>query len=60
MDRIVPILIMFALINGCSDGGKQQNAFQTQIDAVDKANEVEAKILDAASRQQQAIEEETQ
>lgn len=44
----------------CSDSGNNENAFQTQIDAVDKAKEVENKILESASRQQQAIEENTQ
>lgn len=52
-------IALMLMISACSDSGNNDNAFQTQIDAVDKAKEVEGKILDAASQQQQAIEEES-
>ena len=57
--RYLIVMFMLAFTASCSDGGNNENAFQTQIDAVDKANEVEGKILDAASQQQQAIDETT-
>lgn len=58
--RISILIMLIALSASCSDGGKSENVFQTQIDAVDKAKEVEGQILDAASQQQQAVEEQSQ
>ncbi|MGY8815323.1 MAG: hypothetical protein ACKVHQ_11515 [Gammaproteobacteria bacterium] len=48
------------LLTGCLDNSSNENAFQTQIDAIEKAEEVEAKILEAAKLQAEAINRETE
>lgn len=42
---------------GCSDTGTNSNVFESQVESIDKAEEVEQQILDAAAKQRQAIEE---
>jgi hypothetical protein len=51
---------LFVLSSACTDTGNNENVFKTQVDAVDKAKEVEGKIMDAAQQQRQAIEEDTE
>lgn len=42
---------------GCSDTGTNSNVFESQVESINKAEEVEQQILDAAAMQRQAIEE---
>jgi hypothetical protein len=42
----------------CSDTNQDSsNVFETQVNSIEKAEEVEQQILDAAQRQRQQIEE---
>ncbi|NNE37922.1 MAG: hypothetical protein HKN08_06410 [Gammaproteobacteria bacterium] len=52
------ILMLFMIMTGCSDNGSSSsNVFEDQVESIDKAEEVEQQILDAAERQRQQIEE---
>lgn len=59
-NKVMLVIITSMMLTACGDGGSDENAFKAQTEALDKAKEVEGKILDAASQQQQAIEESTE
>jgi ABC-type uncharacterized transport system auxiliary subunit len=56
---VISILFLMSLVS-CSSDEADSNVFDTQVEAIDRANEVEDQILDAAERQRRAIEESTQ
>ncbi len=51
---IVPILLAF----GCSSG-EDDHAWQDQVDALEKAKQVEKKVHDTFDQQRQVLEEQT-
>ena len=60
MNKIILFYLMLVLLTACSDSSNNENVFQTQIDAIEKAEEVEDKILEAAKRQAEAINNNTE
>ena len=60
MQRII-ILTFCSLLFACSDNNAPpaptENVFQTQIDALEKAKEVEQLMLDSLEKQRQVIED---
>ena len=60
MKKILLYYITILLLTACSDNSNNENVFQTQIDSIEKAEEVEDKILEAAKRQAEAIERGTE
>ncbi len=53
------ILVLFMLIAGCSDTSNETRIFTEQEAALNKAKEVEDKILEAVEAQRQTINENT-
>jgi hypothetical protein len=60
MKNTVLCYVAILMLTACSDNSSNENVFQTQIDAVDKAEAVEAQILEAAKLQADAINKATE
>jgi hypothetical protein len=56
---LIYILITMMLTTACTDSS-DENVFQPQVDALEKAKDVEDKLQDAANLQRQAIEDSTE
>ncbi len=57
INRLLLILLTLFMA-ACSDTNQDSsNVFETQVNSIEKAEEVEQQILDAAQRQRQQIEE---
>ena len=56
---LIYILITMILTTACTDSS-DENVFQPQVDALEKAKDVEDKLQDAANLQRQAIEDSTE
>ena len=48
------------ILSSCTPSDSDGTVFDDQVEAIDRAQEVEDQILDAAERQRRAIEENTQ
>ena len=61
MMKQLTLVLLFATLTACSDQQEkvdvQENVFQTQINAYDKATETTQALEDAMQKQQQGIEE---
>jgi hypothetical protein len=57
MKNILGLITCCLMAMGCSDTGTNSNVFESQVESINKAEEVEQQILDAAAMQRQAIEE---
>lgn len=57
MKNILWFITCSFILIGCSDTSTNSNVFESQIESIDKAEQVEQQILDAAAKQRQAIEE---
>ena len=54
------LCLICSLLMACSDNSNNANVFEAQVESIDKAKEVEDKLLDAAQAQRQAIEANTE
>lgn len=57
MKYLLALAAIGFLVTGCSDSDKSANVFEAQVESIDKAEAIEQQILDAAARQREAIEE---
>ena len=60
------VVLLLTVLGACSDSSapeappaKAESAFKTQTEALDKAKEVEKMTLDAAEKQKNEVEQET-
>ncbi|GEM_PF-1027846 len=62
--KLTLILLLFTSMTGCEDKDKQAKTadpvvFKTQLEALEKAKQVESTLQDAATQQRKAIDEST-
>lgn len=62
--KLTLILLLFTSMTGCEEKDKQAKTtdpvvFKTQLEALEKAKQVESKLQDAATQQRKAIDEST-
>ena len=62
--KLTLILLLFTSMTGCEEKDKQAKTpepvvFKTQLEALEKAKQVESTLQDAATQQRKAIDEST-